>query len=872
MDATLEPVAITRLPPDLRVLLVEDNGSDAEMVTRALRGLDATLHVQRVDSEAQLRAALSSFDPHIVLSDYSMPGFSGQDALTVVRSVAPDLPFIFVSGTIGEEVAIEALQRGAVDYVLKDNLRRLPPAIERALRVARERQDLTRVERALRASEGRFRSIVESTADWLWEMNLDGVLTYSNAAILDILGFSAEDMVGTDALEQMLDEDRASFEAALPGFAERGVGWRNWVLCWRHRDGSFRELESTAQPLYDENGMLSGYRGIDRDVTLRRQQEAKIAQLGRIHAVLGALGNAVLRARDTHALFDQACRLAVEQGHFHAASIGVLTPHASVRVEAVYGDLRVSSLLAELHEVPLDSTADAERPAVRALRENRYILIEDYATASMSRPLIKQMSDIGVVSHIALPIGEPAWGVLCLFTNCPQTFDDDEIDLLERLTAEIDYARDFIVNSERLAYLAYQNPTTGLPNRTAFQELMAARMEQGPQLVAMADIDRFRYFNQTRGRGFGDQLLVAVAARLRAALPKDALLAHPGDDAFIFAHAYDDGIEPALAELETVLLTVGHTPLVIDGEEIQVSLKGSVLRTPADESSPEAIERGLSAMLGEAQDRNRMVLPFTQEVRMRATRRVELERELRVALNTGAFELYLQPKFLASTQRLAGAEALLRWSHPERGIIVPGEFIAVLEASGLIVEAGAWVRREALAITQRWAKMGHPDLRLAVNVSASELRQMSFVSDCESLLGPFNGEHGIDIEITESMVMDDINHSVQVLNSLRSLGCKIAIDDFGTGYSSLNYLSRLPADTLKIDRSFVALLAMSPDTLSLVTNIIGLAHSLGMTVVAEGVEDEEQAKLLRLLRCDQLQGYFLDRPMPLDVFERKYLD
>ena len=220
---------------------------------------------------------------------------------------------------------------------------------------------------------------------------------------------------------------------------------------------------------------------------------------------------------------------------------------------------------------------------------------------------------------------------------------------------------------------------------------------------------------------------------------------------------------------------------------------------------------------------------------------------------------------------LTGAEALLRWRYPERGLISPAQFIPVLEETGLIIDVGAWVRRKGLAIWRRWRAQGHGGLRLAVNVSVRELRHSNFMGNCSTLLDLHHGEHGLDIEITESMVMDDIGKCIQVLQGLRGLGCKIHIDDFGTGYSSLNYLSRLPVDTLKIDQSFTAALAISPDTLPLVTNVIGLAHSLRLTVVAEGVEEEEQAKLLRLLRCNELQGYHLGRPMPVDEFEKKLL-
>jgi EAL domain-containing protein (putative c-di-GMP-specific phosphodiesterase class I) len=312
--------------------------------------------------------------------------------------------------------------------------------------------------------------------------------------------------------------------------------------------------------------------------------------------------------------------------------------------------------------------------------------------------------------------------------------------------------------------------------------------------------------------------------------------------------------------------------LLVDGEEISVALHASVLRAPADGVNVEHIEQSLIAVLAEAQSRDQRVLAFTEEVRARATRSADLERDLRNALPLGQFELFLQPKFNAASQRLTGAEALLRWRHPQRGLISPAEFIPVLEETGLIIEVGAWVRREGLAIWRRWHMHGHSGFRIAVNVSARELRHANFISDCTALLERTNREHGLDIEVTESMFMDDIGKCIRVLQALRDLGCKIGIDDFGTGYSSLNYLSRLPADVLKIDQSFTMAVASSPDTLSLVTNIISLAHSLRLCVVAEGVEEEEQAKLLRLLRCDELQGYLMGRPMPVADFERTYLN
>ena len=857
----------------LKILFVEDSPEDVALNLLALRELGRPLQSECVASEASLREALHRFAPDIVLSDFSMPGFNGMDALRIVGESAPQTPFLFVSGTIGEELAIEAMQRGASDYVLKDNLRRLKPAIERALRGAAEVRERLRMQQALRDSEERSWSIIDTTYDAFIALDADGKIIIWNAQAESMFGWSREEAIGRDPADIIIPEQhRQAHQRGLQHFQATGEARlfnKRMELTALHRDGREFPIELTIWPLVA--GGTRTFNAFLRDVTVRVQQEAKIQQLARMQAVLGALGNAILRASDTQALLDMTCRLLVEQGHFTAAVIGVRTTEETLALTSAFGKTAVIDTIAGFGPIELGPPQANERPSTRAIRDGKKVVITDYASADVPEFLRTQMIRKGVVSQIALPIGSPPWGVLGLYSDKPQEFDADEIDLLDRLTAEIDYARDFIAKSERLQYLAYHNPATDLPSRTAFRELIMPRVEQGPQVVVMADVDRFRYFNHSRGRGFGDQLLCEIGSRLNSLLPSDALFAHPGDDAFVFAIASSESIDAAAARVESLLNQCCEQPFLVEGEQVRARLHASVLLAPAHGATPDAIEHGLVAVLAEAQKREQPVLAFTEELRNRASRRVELERDLRHALETDAFELYLQPKFGAASQRLSGAEALLRWRHPQRGFVSPAEFIPVLEESGLIIEVGAWVRRTALGISQRWREQGQAGMRIAVNVSPRELRQLSFISECEEMLIPFVGEHDLDIEITESMLMDDIGQSIQILQALRDLGCKVAIDDFGTGYSSLNYLSRLPADTLKVDQSFVAQLALSPDTLSLVTNIIGLAHSLGLKVCAEGVEDDEQAKLLRLLRCDELQGYLLGRPIPVPEFERIFL-
>lgn len=472
---------------------------------------------------------------------------------------------------------------------------------------------------------------------------------------------------------------------------------------------------------------------------------------------------------------------------------------------------------------------------------------------------------------LALPIGCPAWALLTLVAAGENPIEED-LEALATIVNDVDDASKFLATREQVEYRARHNPVTGFPNRTAFEMALQSRMEQGTLLVAMLDIDRFGQFNHSRSRRFGDALLGAIGAQLRGRLPDGALFGHPQEDdfliAFDFAHASS---EAALTVARLVELTCAE-PFMVDGEAITVGMHGSVLLAPAQGSNIDEIERSLSEALIEARASGHLVLAVNEERRLQAPLRAALERELRGAIAENQFELFLQPKFDATSQSLSGAEALIRWRHPSRGIVPPALFIPLLEDSGLIIEVGAWVRSEGLGIWTRWQTLGYGHLRVAVNVSPRELRHAGFIAGCEALLAPVSGRHGLDVEITESMLMADISRSIEVLQSLRELGCKISIDDFGTGYSSLNYLSRLPADTLKIDQSFTSALVTSADALSMVTNIIGLAHSLGLSVVAEGVEEEEQANLLRLLRCDELQGYLLGMPVPASEFERLFLD
>jgi PAS domain S-box-containing protein/diguanylate cyclase (GGDEF)-like protein len=856
----------------LKVLMVEDSPADAELVLRALSDLAIPIEHLRVADENGLRNALADFAPDVILSDFSMPGFSGQEALGIASETLPQVPFLFVSGTIGEELAIDALRQGAMDYVLKDNLRRLSSAVERAMETARQRSERIRIERALRESEERFRTIVESSQDWIWENERDTRITYSNGAMANILGYQLEELLGTLAVDHMVPADREQVRKRLPKLVAAQRGWERWRLRWQHRDGGVRVLESTATPRFNANREFVGYRGVDHDITEQLQQEDRIRHLARIHAVLSALGNTILRTRTREELLGQVCQVAVEQGAFEAACISALVEGDGFETVGSYGNQAVIQLIQQQRAGLSEGISVPQmQPGLRAFHEARNVIIRDFVTSDLPVQMRTEMEAMGIAAQIALPIGSPPWGVLGLFSARPQEFDHQEVALLERLTSEVDYAIDFIAKSERLEYMAYHNPITGLPNRTAFQQQVAARLAEGPVAVAVVDLAHFGRINDSRGREFGDRLLRMAGHRLKTVVGPSAIVAHPGEDSFLVAQSATGSIQEEVECLDALLRTLDDVPYEIEDEQIFLHLNCGVAVSPEHGTDGKTLERNATAALGEALKRKVRIEPFTNRLHELAVRRIELERDLRRAFEENQFELFYQPKFNAHDQRLVGAEALLRWRHPQAGLISPAEFIPVLEDTGLIVQAGHWVMRTALDMALAWRARGYAALRIAVNVSARELRNLRFLDECRHLLEPHAAEQLLDIEVTESLLMDDIDQNIPLLQSLRALGCRVAIDDFGTGYSSLSYLARLPIDVIKIDQSFIAELTHSPQTTSLITNIIAMVHSLSLKVVAEGVEEEAQAHLLRQLRCDELQGYLLGRPMPAADFVERLL-
>jgi diguanylate cyclase (GGDEF)-like protein/PAS domain S-box-containing protein len=422
-------------------------------------------------------------------------------------------------------------------------------------------------------------------------------------------------------------------------------------------------------------------------------------------------------------------------------------------------------------------------------------------------------------------------------------------------------------STEKIAYLSHYDDLTGLPKREPFQErlsqsLNTAKRNGGQVAVIMIDIRRFRPINDTFGRCAGDALLRDFAGRMKASWPQADSVARNGGNTF--AGMLVDPAEPSAVAhaLEAFVNDTLESPFLIKGAEFRIAITAGIAQFPSDAQDAEALMVNAEAALLKAKASGERYLFYQPEMNSRVAEALRLENRLRRAVDRKQFVLHYQPKIECGSGRVSGFEALIRWHDPEGNLVPPAQFIPALEETGMILDVGRWGIRSALADGRAWHKASGDPLRVAVNISALQLQQRDFVDGVRAAVAELCRRPCVlDLEITESLVMRDIDENISKLRALNEMGIRVAIDDFGTGYSSLSYLAQLPVYSLKIDRSFVNTMTDSVQSMTIVSTIISLAHSLGMKVTAEGVETEEQAKLLKLLRCDELQGYFFGRPM-----------
>ncbi len=711
--------------------------------------------------------------------------------------------------------------------------------------------------------QARLVAIIEATPDFVGTSDLNGNVHFINKAGLKMLGYETGRPVSDLRIEQSHPRWAAKLlsETAIPHALEYGSWSGESALL--QRGGQEIPLSQVVIAHRSQDGSVEYLSTIARDITLLKESEQRITRLNRVYAVLSGINTTIVRTRNRQELFDESCRIAVERGKFRFAWIGLLEPGGKEVVPVARAGVDEGCLDC-IRLTVRDDEPDRCELVAHALRENTVVVCNDVE----SDPRMATWRDAALlrgyrsVAVFPLQLKSEVMGLLLLYATEVDFFDDEEMELLTEISSDISFALDHLEKEDRLNYLAYYDALTGLSNRSLFNVHLSQRIgeAQGVQMtfaVVMLNLERFRSINDSLGQHAGDELLRQVAQRLKEWLHESAILARLGADSFaiITQRSEDEGSVGRI--LEQVLSCVHGQPFVIGGQELRIGAKAGVAVFPNDGVDANTLSRNAEAALGKTRLSGDKYLFYAPEFNARVAEKLSLENKLRRAVENGELVLHYQPKVELNTRRIKGLEALMRWKDPDTGLLIPpSSFIPLLEETGLILEAGRWALEQAVADFKLFKDKEVEVPRIAVNVSPIQLRQKDFVATVEHVLrNVADMEAVLELEITESLLMRNIEAKIIKLRALREMGVEISIDDFGTGYSSLSYISKLPVNSLKIDHAFIFNMTTNPDDLCIVSAIISLGHSLNLKVIAEGVETEEQENMLRLLKCNEFQGY-----------------
>ena len=702
--------------------------------------------------------------------------------------------------------------------------------------VAERLQEETRRRRA--AEEGLERekefseAVLDSLAGAFYLVSSDGVILRWNAALAAAIGYTDAEIGTMNPLDFISPRDRDPVQGAMRGVFEQGreMAIEAEII---DREGNVRPYSLSGRPLVI--GERTYMIGVARDITLRKRTEQQMA-----------------RAKERLDLALTGSRLALWDW--------------DLKANKVYFNESWSALLGA---APRESTFSGDEVAQWNHPDDREVFAA--ALGNAAKGVSEEFDCEYRVPNVS---GEWVW-----VHARGKVTQRDETGRALRMTGTSTNVTKRKRAEERAEYLATRDALTGLPNRA----LLHDRLEQGVFNAArhhtgfafmFIDLDRFKTINDSLGHQVGDELLKRVAARLTACVRATDTVARLGGDEFavILENLEDDDDEGAQQVAEKMIAAMG-APMLIDNQHLSTSCSIGISLYPNDGKDSAALMKNADVAMYYAKEKGRNNYQFfSADMNARAQERLSVENYLRLALRRGELILHYQPRMKIADDELVGVEALIRWQHPRRGLLLPGRFIDVAEDSGLIVPIGEWVLQNACAQIRAWQKTVKPGLRLSVNLAVGQ------VVDGERLYRAVEAAvkgSGIDpatleLELTESHLMQNIPEKAALLNRLGELGVGISIDDFGTGYSSLSYLKSLPVDSIKIDSSFVRDIHSDPNDEAIIKAILAMAHSLHLSVVAEGVETAEQHRALKELGCDEYQGFFESPALPPAEFEKKY--
>jgi len=689
------------------------------------------------------------------------------------------------------------------------------------LRTAEDGQSATETARMLHTLIANIDGVVYrclNDSNWTMEFVSDGCFA--------VTGYNPEELLFNNKIsfEQLIHpEDRLRVRTACEAALSQG---RRFEAEYRiiHRSGTERWVWERGTALYAPDGRVVALEGIIQDISARE-------------STYRALRNAERRYRS---LFDNAI-----EGIFRTSPDGRYLD-ANPALARIYGFDSPLELMNSLSDIGAQLYTDPSR---------RQGFIDT---------IRRQGSVSGFESQVRRRDGRLIW----ISENARAVHDElGRLICYEGTVEDVTELREY---KERIERQARFDDLTGLANRSLLRERLQDAVRTASAsgtrfALVFVDLDRFKYINDSLGHHAGDELLCEMAGRLLAAAPAGSTVARVGGDEFVVLVAETDEI--AAEALTRRILEATNRNWGYNGKEIQVNGSVGVALYPDHGLDPEVLLQNADAAMYLAKDEGRNTMRFfNAELREQLSERLDIEQRLREALARDQLLLHFQPRYAMSTGRITGVEALVRWQTPGEEGLYPSSFISIAEETGLIVDIGRYVLQAACAQARAWIDAGHSGLVVSVNTSPRELQQESFVDQVQEMLLKFELPPGvIEIEITESTMVQDAPRLVRLLHRLRETGVRIAIDDFGTGYSNLRYLQRFPAQYLKIDRSFITDILRSSEDAAIVRSIITLGHSLGMLVVGEGVETQGQLDLLRALGCDEVQGFLLGRPVAADV-------
>ncbi len=855
-------------PAEKASILIVDDEPQVLIALEDILSDQFIVHTTRSPEQA-LNLAAQERDIAVVISDQRMPKMTGDELLGRL-STESQAERILVTGYADLSAVIKAVNDGRIfAYITKPwNPDELQLKVQQAAEHFRLAKELAH-ERQL------LRDLMGNMPDGIYFKDPELRFLKVNEPLERMLcGNGSVDMVG----RRLTELESTALDAEATEEEERRIladGIQVVDDIREYKRGDRRQwFSETKVRIRSATGAVIGLVGISRNVSdrieaeqARERQQQRIARLTRIHAMLSGVNSAIVRAGERDALLREACTIAVSEGQLTFATIVAYDEtNASCQVVAAVGPTNIRLTSRTLR--PGEPVEQGHLLFDRVAHSRAPVILND-AQRDLDGPRLHdgRVSPGAVAAFPLFAAGELRY-VFALASTQPGFFDSDEVRLLTDLAGNISFALDHFAAKDRLDFLAYYDELTGLANQRLLMDRLAQQIATcrsvGKKLaLAMLDIDRFRQVNETLGREGGDELLRQVGARLKARIGgQDSLARVDGNRFAVLVPLVEDESDVA-SLVEELLVKIHNDSFQIGDIEVLIAVRFGISLFPSDGETAETLVYNAEAALKKAKSQGQRYVFYAPTMNERVAEKLTLETRLRRALEHEEFVLYYQPKVELRRGAIVGLEALIRWQPPGEKLVPPGVFIPVLEETGLIVDVGRWVLMSAAAQYTSWARAGLNPPRVAVNVSALQLGQPDFLRSIEETLASYElASRGIDLEITESVFVEDLEGNVSKLTAAREHGLQVAIDDFGTGYSSLAYLSRLPIDILKIDRSFVTRMTKNPHDTALVTTVISLAHSLECKVVAEGVELPEQAQLLRLLRCDQIQGYLIGKPAP----------